>query len=125
MGAFEVQPYDVTYVAPTVGLPAANTLSGLQFALARWKMTDTSGQPVTTLGTVAAVKYTPMTCGGDIPAWNNAYPTADLRLPNNPLYNYYQKAWEFYWQPPTAKGCYALLIKLATSQVIPVLFTRN
>ncbi|MFN8471120.1 MAG: choice-of-anchor Q domain-containing protein [Anaerolineae bacterium] len=117
--------YRVTYVSPTLGPPSVNNLyptgMGPWYTIVKWRLTSASGTAVTT-GTVAAVRYTGMTCGASTPAYSDSFPSATGFSSTNPKYDSLQSLWVFNWQMPTVKGCYALFAKYSNEQVIPFLF---
>ncbi len=120
--------YRVSYVSPTVGPPSVNNIypTGLApwYTTAKWRMTNGSGAAITT-GVVAAVRFTPMTCGAALPAYSDGYPMAGGYSTTNPRYDTLQAAWLFNWQLPTAKGCYALYARYANGQIVPFLYRTN
>ncbi len=126
MGAYEYQPYTMTPVSPTVGPPSVNSLypmgMGPWTTTAKWKLTDGAGAAVTAAGTVGAMKYTSMLCGGQAPPSDGSFPMAGLFSSTNPRYDAYQQAWLFNWQLPGRNACYALYVQLGNGQRFTFLY---
>ncbi len=120
--------YTFVYLSPTVGPPSVNNLypSGLPpwYTTAKWRLANAAGTPVAA-GLVAAVRYTPMTCGAALPAYSDSYPTASGGLVPVPRPEVYQGPWLFNWQLPMTRGCYALYAKYASGQIVPFLYRIN
>ena len=116
--------YTVTYVSPTVGPPSVNAVyptgMGPWTTTTKWKLTN--GSQAITTGTVAAVRYASMTCGGTAPAYSDSLPMAGGFSSTNPRYDVFQAAWLMNWQLPGRNACYVLYVKMGTGQVIPFLY---
>ncbi|MFN8475450.1 MAG: choice-of-anchor Q domain-containing protein [Anaerolineae bacterium] len=115
--------YAVGYVSPTDGSHVNElvvTGMGPWTTPVKWTLKNNVGQAITAAGTVKAVTYKPMTCGGTTPDPSGAA-TAGGYSGTNPKYDTYQKLWVFNWQL-SGKECYALYVTLDSTQVLTLLY---